>query len=69
MSPYSRRRSLGVDEPDGRAALMSNESAYPLQTDSDLENRRGNGMEGWFDNNLQILLTRQFQHLYAVVSV
>ena len=26
--------------------LMSNELAYPLQTYSDPENRRGNGMEG-----------------------
>ena len=24
--------------------LMSNESAYPLQTESDPENRRGNGL-------------------------
>ena len=28
------------------AALMSNKSAWPLKTDSDPENRRGNGLEG-----------------------
>ena len=28
------------------AALVSNESAYPLKTFSDPENRRGNGLEG-----------------------
>ena len=36
------------------AALMSNESAYPLQTDSGPENRRRNGLEGCVDNNLQV---------------
>ena len=39
------------------AALMSNESGYPLQTDSDLENRRENGLKGCVDINLQIWLT------------
>ena len=36
------------------AALMSNESAYPLQTDSGPENRRGNGLKGFVDNNLHV---------------
>ena len=39
------------------AALMSNESAYPLQTNSDPENRRGNCLKGCVDNNLQFWMT------------
>ena len=37
------------------AALMSNESAKPLQTDSGPENSRENGLKGCVDNNLQDL--------------
>ena len=36
------------------AALMSNESDGPLQTDSDPENRRGNSLGRCVDNNLQV---------------
>ena len=39
------------------AALMSNESALRMQTDSDPENRRGNCLKGCVDNNLQIWMT------------
>ena len=36
-------------------ALMNNESAKPLQTNSDPENPRGNGLEGGVDKTLQVL--------------
>ena len=39
------------------ADLMSNKSAYPLQTDSDLENHIGNCLKGCVDNNLQVWMT------------
>ena len=44
--------ALVVRSPRVVAALMSNESDY-----SDSENRRGNGIEGYVDNNLQVCMT------------
>ena len=39
------------------AALISNESAEPLQTDSDPEKRRRNSLKGCVNNNLQVWMT------------
>ena len=44
------------------SALMGNESAKPLQTDSGPEKRRRNGLNGCADNNLQVWMTGQLYH-------
>ena len=51
-SPDSRKR-----RPSVVAALMSNELAFPLQTDSNPENRRENDLEEVVGNDFQVDLT------------